>query len=69
MKCSLCGYEFDKDALICHAQCPLAQGCHIICCPNCGYQVVDETKSDTIQLLRKIKGTVRRWQSATEENT
>lgn len=68
MKCSLCGYEFDKDALACHAQCPLAQGCHIICCPNCGYQVVDETKSGTIQLLRKITGTVRRWQSATEES-
>ena len=68
MKCSLCGYEFDKEALTCHSQCPLAEGCHIICCPNCGYQVVDETKSGTIQLLRKLKGTVRRWQSATEES-
>ena len=62
MNCSLCGYEFDKDTLLCHARCPLAEGCHIICCPNCGYQVVDEAKSATVQLLRTFKERVLRWQ-------
>ena len=39
MNCALCGYEFDKDGLNCHSKCPMSDGCHIICCPNCGYQV------------------------------
>ncbi len=45
MKCSLCGYAFDETALVCHASCPMADHCAIICCPNCGYQTVDESKS------------------------
>ena len=68
MKCQLCGYEFDKDALICHSKCPMADGCHIICCPNCGYQVVDETKSGTLNMLRKVKEVFSGWQSTTEQN-
>jgi hypothetical protein len=32
----------------------MAAGCAIICCPNCGYQVVDESKSGSLALLRKI---------------
>jgi Fe2+ transport system protein FeoA len=45
MRCGLCGYEFDADRMACHASCPLATHCAILCCPNCGYQVVDESKS------------------------
>lgn len=52
MKCPLCGYQYDKDRLACHAACPLAGGCAIICCPNCGYQMVDESKSGLAKLLR-----------------
>ena len=63
MNCSLCGYQFDKDALMCHARCPLAEGCHIICCPNCGYQVVDERQSSTIKLFQKLKERVTGWPS------
>ncbi len=55
MKCALCGYEFDETELDCHTQCPLADGCAIVCCPHCGYQVVDETKSDMVSLARKIQ--------------
>jgi hypothetical protein len=45
----------------------MANGCHIICCPNCGYQVVDETKSGTLTLLRKLKETIGRWQTTTAD--
>lgn len=55
MKCALCGYEFDETGLACHTRCPLADGCAIVCCPHCGYQVVDETKSDMVSLARKIQ--------------
>lgn len=61
MNCSLCGYQFDRNALACHAGCPLAGGCHIICCPNCGYQVVDESRSGTIKLLQRLKERMTRW--------
>ena len=61
MKCALCGYDFDEMALVCHIQCPLAHGCAIICCPNCGYQVVDETKSKTVALIHKLQEIVERW--------
>jgi predicted Zn-ribbon and HTH transcriptional regulator len=55
MNCPLCGYEFDETALTCAAACPMAQvqGCNLVCCPNCGYQMVDERKSGLAQFLRR----------------
>ncbi len=54
--CPLCGYEFDATGLSCVASCPMAalQGCHLVCCPNCGYQMVDERKSGLAQWLRRV---------------
>ncbi len=52
--CALCGYEFDEKSMACHSQCPMSAGCAIICCPNCGYQVVDESKAWGVSLLRKM---------------
>lgn len=62
MICPLCGYEFDATRLGCYAACPLAvlQGCQLVCCPNCGYQMVDEKKSGLVRLLR------RTWQVLNE---
>lgn len=62
MKCQLCGYEFDKESLACHVGCPLARGCSIICCPNCGYQVVDEERSGMVSAVRKLKEQLLLWQ-------
>jgi len=77
IRCALCGYEFDEyperrreaclvrsgheTGMVCHSQCPLAERCAIICCPNCGYQVVDETKSGMVSLIRKIEKALSRW--------
>lgn len=55
-QCALCGYEYDAAKLVCHTSCPLAEHCAVICCPNCGYQVVDETQSATVQWLEKVWG-------------
>nr|MBI2905280.1 hypothetical protein [Chloroflexota bacterium] len=54
MICPLCGFEYDETALDCHAACPMAEGCAIVCCPNCGYQSVDESKSALAKLLRRL---------------
>jgi ferrous iron transport protein A len=45
MKCPLCGFRFDRSDERCHVNCPLAANCSIICCPQCGYQTVDESRS------------------------
>jgi Fe2+ transport system protein FeoA len=34
--------------------------CNLICCPNCGYQVVDESRSSIANFLRRL------WPSAGE---
>ena len=60
VKCALCGHEFDERALACHSQCPMAQGCAIICCPNCGYQVGDEQKSGVAGLIRRMQSALER---------
>ena len=61
MRCRLCGCEFDLTNMACHAECPLGSHCNLICCPNCGYQVVDESKSFVAKLLHRL------WPSSSEE--
>lgn len=52
LRCPLCGHEIETAALPCHASCPLGPRCGLICCPSCGYQVVDESRSVIGRLLR-----------------
>jgi Fe2+ transport system protein FeoA len=54
MRCRLCGFEFDASNLACHTSCPMGSQCSIICCPNCGYQSVDELRSWTARMLRRL---------------
>lgn len=53
-QCALCGYTFESNSLTCHSHCPLAKQCAIICCPNCGYQMVDESQSAIVSLARNV---------------
>lgn len=54
MRCGLCSYEFDVANMVCHTECPLGSSCNLICCPNCGYQVVDESRSKLANFIRRI---------------
>jgi Fe2+ transport system protein FeoA len=54
MRCQLCGFEFDETQMSCHASCAFNKYCTIICCPNCGHQTVDESKSRLAQAFRWI---------------
>jgi Fe2+ transport system protein FeoA/rubredoxin len=56
MQCQLCGYIFDETSLSCHSSCAFNKHCAIICCPNCGYQVADVSKSSVVALLRRAFG-------------
>lgn len=37
IQCPLCGFRFALSELDCHAHCPLARGCRVVCCPHCHY--------------------------------
>ncbi|MBE2270392.1 MAG: ferrous iron transport protein A [Anaerolinea sp.] len=52
--CPLCGYEFDAEEMACHASCAFNNQCAVICCPNCGYQMVDEKRSVLADRLRRF---------------
>jgi hypothetical protein len=51
--CALCGYAYDAVGMACHTSCPLSAGCHVTCCPNCGYQTPDETKMGVAGALKR----------------
>lgn len=53
-KCPLCGYQFDKSDVKCHA-CPMARTCNVVCCPNCGYGFTKES-----QMVNWVKRLFRR---------
>jgi Fe2+ transport system protein FeoA len=54
MRCPLCGYEFEPEAMSCHSSCAFNDACAIICCPNCGYQMPDERRSRLAGALRRM---------------
>lgn len=54
IQCPLCSFEFLPVGDACHTGCPLAGHCHMVCCPNCGYQMVDATRSRLAGWLRKL---------------
>jgi RecJ-like exonuclease len=59
MTCALCGNRFEREEALCSG-CPINKSCKIICCPNCGYQTVDDEKIRkgfkwlTNKILKKI---------------
>jgi len=58
MKCALCGYMFDeKKADKACLACPMAKGCKLVKCPNCGYEAPPEDKwlKDILKRRRKKK--------------
>ncbi len=45
MKCPLCGHQFrEEDGQAACRGCLLAGSCHMVKCPNCGYDIPKETK-------------------------
>jgi len=54
MNCPLCGFEFDETSLQCHTACAMSASCAMVCCPQCGYQMVDERRSVAAGWLRRL---------------
>lgn len=57
LRCPLCGGEFAADSVACHAGCPIAGHCRVLCCPHCGYEFPDEEA--TRRRLRRLRDSLR----------
>ncbi|HEU5316230.1 MAG TPA: FeoA family protein [Chloroflexota bacterium] len=53
--CPLCGGGLVSSGT-CRGGCPLAGTCQLQCCPECGYQTVDESRSMVARLVRRLFG-------------
>ncbi len=54
VQCGLCGFEFDPSAMQCHSACPMNATCAVLCCQQCGYQMVDESRATAASWLRRL---------------
>ena len=45
LTCPLCGHRFDAAGHAACKSCPVQSGCELVCCPECGYQMVNPGKS------------------------
>jgi len=52
LNCPLCSYEFSKARETKCTGCGKLHNCNKQCCPNCGYELVKETK--VIKLIRSL---------------
>jgi Fe2+ transport system protein FeoA len=55
VRCGLCGRVFEPHSLACHDGCPLGPTCRLICCPNCGYEVPDESRVVGARLFARLR--------------
>lgn len=62
--CPLCGFRFDPAQMACHSKCPMSKGCHLLCCPHCGYQVPDEARMGLTSALRSLLETHRKHEAS-----
>lgn len=54
LTCPLCGHDFEAGAHAACQACPMHRGCNLVCCPACGYQMVDARRS----LAGRLAGSV-----------
>ncbi len=54
IQCPMCSFEYATAQEVCHTGCPLAKHCHWLCCPRCGYRIVDEAHSKASRWLQRL---------------
>jgi Fe2+ transport system protein FeoA len=50
----MCGYQFDPEAHASCQSCPIQKGCHLVCCPNCGFEMVNIHQSVIAQFVTRL---------------
>ena len=58
MKCLFCGHEFSEEQAVKSCKsCPLSPKCHLLRCPNCGYETARESRLGAkLKSLKEKKG-------------
>jgi len=51
--CIMCGHTFDPQAHAACKSCPLHSGCQLVCCPACGYQLINPQRSGLARLFMR----------------
>lgn len=51
MRCTMCGHDFDPAAHVACQSCPLQKGCSLVCCPQCGYEMINLDRSFLARLF------------------
>jgi hypothetical protein len=58
LTCTMCGETFDPATHTACQSCPLQKGCSLVCCPRCGFEMVDVSQSRLVRLVsRWLPGT------------
>ena len=52
--CSMCGTHFDPAKNTACSTCPLQPGCQVVCCPACGFETVDPSRSRLARLASRL---------------
>lgn len=59
MRCDFCGYDFGpNEAESACIGCPLGQGCQLVRCPRCGYEMPPEAR--LVKWMRSLQRSLRR---------
>ena len=53
LTCTMCGETFDPAAHTTCQSCPLQKGCTLVCCPTCGFEMVDVSQSLLVRLVSR----------------
>jgi len=64
-RCPLCGTEFDAQGQGCRPSCPMSKGCHVVCCPSCGYSFPQEDAG----LAGGLRRLIDRWKRKEKVST
>ena len=53
LTCGMCGQTFNPAEHAACTACPLAANCSLVCCPQCGYEMVDPGRSTLARLFKR----------------
>jgi Fe2+ transport system protein FeoA len=53
--CSMCGYTYISSQHKACQGCPINQGCSMVCCPKCGFEMIDPQKSAGYKIVTRIR--------------
>ena len=56
MSCTMCGARFEAAENLACSACPLKRGGELVCCPACGYKMVDPEQSSLARAAGKLFG-------------